>query len=173
MDSRVRFEGIGMKLACLAALVCLAAPSVAFAGPASDAVKYFYTPEVRFEPDAKYRNRFTEPVTKLFELNDEAIRKNPDVIACIDFDPGLDAQDFDQKTVSKTLKLVEALDGDTGTVTATFTLFPAEAGVEGATREMVWSMTKIDGKWKIADIASKTNGWTLSQLQCMTGQSLE
>ena len=162
-----------MKRASIAALVCLIAPSAAFAGPASNAVKFFYTPDVRFEPDPKYRDRFTEPVTKLFELNDEAVRKNPDMIACIDFDPGLDAQDFDQETVSKTLKLVETLDGDTGTVTATFTLFPADAGMEGAGREMVWSVKKVDGKWKIADIASRTNGWTLSQLQCMTGQSLE
>lgn len=160
-----------MKLALALVLFSLATP--AFAGPASDAVKFFYVPQVKFEADAKYRDRFTEPVTKLFELNDAAQRKNPDELACIDFDPGLDAQDFDQKTVSKTLKLAEALDGDAGTVTATFTLFPADAGVEGAAREMVWSVKKIDGKWKIADIASKTNGWTLSQLECMAGQSLE
>jgi len=171
VDSRVKFEGTGMKRASIAALVCLLAPSAAFAGPASNAVKFFYTPQVRFEPDPKYRDRFTEPVTKLFELNDEAVRKNPDVIACIDFDPGLDAQDFDQKTLDRTLKLSEALDGDTGTVVATFDLFPDAQ--EGAAREMVWSVKKVDGKWKIADIASKTNGWTLSQLQCMTGQSLE
>lgn len=165
-----------MKSASLLVLVCLVAPGAALAGPASDAVKFFYTPQVRFEPDAKYRDRFTQPVTKLFELNDQAQAKNPDQIACIDFDPGLDAQDFDQKTVSKTLKLTEALDGDTGTVSAMFTLFPADAeaeGAEGTAREMVWTVNKIDGKWKIADIASKTNGWTLSQLQCMTGQSLE
>lgn len=162
-----------MKSVHLAVLICIAAPSAALAGPASDAVKFFYTPQVRFEPEAKYRDRFTQPVTKLFELNDQAQQKNPDQIACIDFDPGLDAQDFDQKTVSKSLKLVEALDGDSGTVTATFTLFPTVEDGEGAAREMVWTVNKIDGKWKIADIASKTNGWALSQLQCMTGQSLE
>ena len=160
-----------MKLPLVLVLLPLATP--ALAGPASDAVKFFYAPKVRFEADAAYRDRFTEPVTKLFELNDEAQRKNPDEVACIDFDPGLDAQDFDQKTVSKTLKLAEALDGGTGTVTATFTLFPADAGVDGAAREMVWSVKKIGGTWKIADIASKTNGWTLSQLECMTGQSPE
>ncbi len=161
-----------MKRALLLVALCFFA-SAAQAGPASDAVKFFYVPQVRFEADAKYRDRFTEPVTKLFELNDEAQRKNPDQIACIDFDPGLDAQDFDQKTVSKTLRLVESLDGDAGTVTATFTLFPAGSGDEGSAREMVWSVKKVDGRWKIADIASKTNRWTLSQLECMTGQSLE
>jgi hypothetical protein len=160
-----------MKLPLAFAVLLLATP--AMAGPAADAVKFFYVPDVKFEADAKYRDRFTEPVTRLFELNDQAQRKNPDEIACIDFDPGLDAQDFDQKTVSKTLKLAEALDGDAGTVTATFNLFPAGAGEDVAAREMVWSVKKVDGKWKIADITSKTNGWTLSQLECMTGQSLE
>lgn len=96
------------------------------AGPASDAVKFFYVPAVKFEADAQYRDRFTEPVTKLFDLNDQATKKNPDQVACIDFDPGLDAQDFDQKTVSKTLKLSETVDGDTAQVVANFKLFRTE-----------------------------------------------
>jgi len=158
-----------MKLQLATVFLLLAGP--AFAGPASNAVKFFYAPDVKFEADAKYRDRFVEPVTKLFELNDEAQRKNPDQVACIDFDPGLDAQDFDQKTVSRTLSLVESLNGDEGTVTATFDLFPDAE--EGGAREMLWTVKKVGGKWKIADIASKTNGWTLSQLQCMAGQSLE
>lgn len=153
------------------AFTVLAFATPALGGPASNAVRFFYTPEVKFEADAKYRDRFIEPVTRLFELNDQAQAKNPDMVACIDFDPGLDAQDFDQKTLNGTLKLAEALNGDEGTVTATFSLFPDAA--EDAQREMVWSVRKVDGRWKIADITSKTNGWTLSQLQCMTGQSLE
>lgn len=160
-----------MKLPVFAAIACLAVPAGAHAGPASDAVKFFYVPQVRFEADAKYRDRFTAPVTRLFELNDQAQRKNPDQVSCIDFDPGLDAQDFDQKTVSRTLKLTESLDGDEGTVTATFDLFPDAE--EGGAREMVWSLKKIDGKWKIADIASRTNDWTLSQLECMAGGDVE
>lgn len=156
-----------MKRALLAAALCLSA-TVAMAGPASDAVKFFYAP-VKFEADAKYRDRFTEPVTKLFEQNDKAL-KNADQMSCIDFDPGLDAQDFDQKTVSKTLKLTESVNGDSAEVTAAFTLFPEG---EGSAREMVWSLKKVGGRWKVADIASKTNGWTLSQLECMAGVSPE
>ena len=38
---------------------------------------------------------------------------------------------------------------------------------------MVWSLKKIDGKWKIADITSKTSDWTLSALECMAGQTPE
>ncbi|RUU90594.1 DUF3828 domain-containing protein [Mesorhizobium sp. M7A.F.Ca.MR.176.00.0.0] len=158
-----------MRLTVLVAVLSIALPGAAVAGPASDAVKFFYVPAVKFEADEQYRDRFTEPVTKLFELNDQATKTNPDQVACIDFDPGLDAQDFDQKTVSKTLKLSEKLDGDNAQVTASFSLFS-----EGdSKREMLWSLKKIDGKWKISDIASKTSDWTLSALECMAGQTPE
>ncbi|QKC84443.1 DUF3828 domain-containing protein [Mesorhizobium sp. NZP2077] len=156
-----------MRLTVLLAAVAAALPAAAFAGPASDAVKFFYVPAVKFEADAQYRDRFTEPVTKLFDLNDQATKKNPDQVACIDFDPGLDAQDFDQKTVTKTLKLSEAVDGDAAQVVANFSLFPEG---DDSKREMVWSITKIDGKWKISDIASKTSNWKLSALECVAGQ---
>ncbi|ESY85672.1 YbjP/YqhG family protein [Mesorhizobium australicum] len=158
-----------MKL-LLAAILSIAAPAAALAGPASDAVKFFYVPQVKFEADAQYRDRFTEPVTKLFDLNDQATKKNPDQVACIDFDPGLDAQDFDQKALSRTLKLSETVEGDTAQVIASFSLFPEG---DDSQREMHWSLKKVDGKWKISDIASKTSDWTLSQLECMAGQDPE
>ncbi|AZO47593.1 MAG: DUF3828 domain-containing protein [Mesorhizobium sp.] len=159
-----------MKLTALAAALSIAVPAAALAGPASNVVKFFYVPEVRFEGDEQYRDRFTEPVTKLFALNDQAAKNNPDEVACLDFDPGLDAQDFDQKTLSKTLKLAETVNGDSAEVTATFSLFPEG---DDSKREMVWSLKKVDGKWKIADIASKTGGWTLSALECMPGKAPE
>src|SRR5690606_29326474 len=106
------------RLLAFVALLVVAGP--ACAGPASDAVKFFYLPEVKVESDPQYRSRFTEPVTKLFALNDEAQRKNPDQLACIDFAPALDAQDFDQKIVSRTLNLTETRNGDEVTVIATF-----------------------------------------------------
>lgn len=163
-----------MKRSLLVVALCLSSSVPAFAGPASDAVKFFYTPEVKFEADAQYRSRFTEPVTKLFELNDAAVKKNPDQLACIDFDPGLDAQDFDQATIDKTLKLSEQIDGDTAEVTAAFTLLPDDgSGGDDSAREMVWSMKKIDGQWKIADISSKTHNWKLSELGCMTGDDTD
>jgi hypothetical protein len=152
-----------MKPIVLAAAMLIALPGVALAGPASNAVKFFYVPEVKFEGDAKYRDRFTEPVTKLFEANDKAQKEKPDEVSCLDFDPGLDAQDFDQKTLSKTLKLTEAVNGDTAEVTASFKLFPEG---DDSKREMVWSLKKMDGKWKIADITSKTSDWKLSALEC-------
>ena len=159
-----------MRRTVLLAALTTALPAAALAGPASDAVKFFYVTAVRFEADAQYRDRFTEPVTKLFDLNDQATKKNPDQVACIDFDPGLDAQDFDQKTVSKTLKLSETVDGDTAQVVASFSLF---SDGDGSKREMNWSLKKVGGKWKVSDIASKTSGWTLSQLECVAGQDPE
>ncbi|MBB6407835.1 DUF3828 domain-containing protein [Mesorhizobium sangaii] len=159
-----------MRLTVLVAALSIALPAAAFAGPASDAVKFFYVPAVKFEADEQYRDRFTEPVTNLFNLNDQATKKNPDEVACIDFDPGLDAQDFDQKTVSKTLKLAEKLDGDNAEVTASFSLFSEG---DDSKREMVWSLKKIGGKWKISDIASKTSAWKLSALECTAGQTPE
>jgi hypothetical protein len=35
---------------------------------------------------------------------------------------------------------------------------------------MVWSLKKVDGTWKISDIASKTSNWKLSALECVAGQ---
>jgi len=159
-----------MRLTVLVATLSIALPAAALAGPATNAVKFFYTPEVKFEADAKYRDRFTEPVTRLFDLNDQAQKYKPDEVPCIDFAPGLDAQDYDEKTVAKTLKLSEAVDGDSASVTVTFSLFPEG---DDSKREMVWSLKKVDGKWKVADIASKTSGWTLSALECMAGQAPE
>jgi len=159
-----------MRPIVLAAVFSLAVPAAALAGPASNAVKFFYVPEVKFEADEQYRDRFTEPVTKLFDLNDQAAKNKPDEVACIDFDPGLDAQDFDQKTVSKTLKLTEAVTGDSAEVTATFSLF---AEGDDSKREMVWSLKKVDGKWKVADITSRTSNWTLSALECMPDKAPE
>ena len=159
-----------MRLTVLAAALSIAAPAAALAGPASNAVKFFYMPEVKFEADAKYRDRFTEPVTRLFDLNDQAQKNKPDEVPCIDFAPGLDAQDFDEKTVAKALKLSEAVDGDSANVTVTFNLFPEG---DESKREMVWSLKKVDGQWKVADITSKTSGWTLSALECLAGQTPE
>ncbi|TIQ51053.1 MAG: hypothetical protein E5X64_45680, partial [Mesorhizobium sp.] len=67
-----------MRLTVLAAALSIGAPEAAMAGPASNAVKFFYMPEVKFEADAKYRDRFTEPVTRLFDLNDQAQKNKPD-----------------------------------------------------------------------------------------------
>ncbi|MDO9307380.1 MAG: DUF3828 domain-containing protein [Mesorhizobium sp.] len=143
----------------LATLFALSAVP-ALAGPASDAVRFFYVP-VKWEADPEFRDRFTGPAKKLFDLND----KMPDgEIGCIDFGPGIDGQDYDDATIKKTLKLAEEVSGDQATVTARFTLFPEG---DDAKREIQWLMVNEGGKWKIADIVSVTSGWKLSELECL------
>lgn len=143
----------------LAALLLATGPAVA--GPASDAVKFFYSP-VKYEPDPDLRARFTAPATTLFEQNDRAVVKN-EGLGCIDFSPGIDGQDFDDATVAKTLKLTEDVNGDTAKVTARFTLFPEG---DDAQREMVWTLKNVGGKWLVSDLQSVTNDWTLSEFTC-------
>ncbi|MFH1796811.1 MAG: DUF3828 domain-containing protein [Pseudomonadota bacterium] len=143
----------------LAAILALSAVP-ALAGPASDAVRFFYVP-VKWEADPEFRERFTGPAKKLFDLND----KMPEgEIGCIDFGPGIDGQDYDDATIKKTLKLAEEVSGDQATVTARFTLFPEG---DDAKREIQWLMVNEGGKWKIADIVSVTSGWKLSELECL------
>lgn len=143
----------------LAAILALSAVP-ALAGPASDAVRFFYVP-VKWEADPEFRERFTGPAKKLFDLND----KMPEgEIGCIDFGPGIDGQDYDDATIKKTLKLGEEVSGDQATVTARFTLFPEG---DDAKREIQWLMVNEGGKWKIADIVSVTSGWKLSELECL------
>ena len=146
-----------LALAAFLSLACVPA----FAGPASDLVRFFYVP-VQWEADPQFRDRFTGPAKELFDLND----KMPEgEIGCIDFGPGIDAQDYDDDTIKKTLKLSEEVSGDQATVTARFTLFPDHS--EEAKREIQWVLAKEDGKWKIADIVSVTSGWKLSELECL------
>jgi hypothetical protein len=158
-----------MKPGLLLALSVLTYSGTASAGPASDAVMFFYSP-VKFAADPQFRDRFTDPVIKLFQLNDAAIKKHPDEVACIDFDPALDAQDYDDKTVADSLKLAESIDGDKATVTASFDLF---AEGDDSKREMVWDLRQVDGSWKVADIASKSNSWKLSELGCSGGEEAD
>jgi len=147
------------KTALAAILAFHALPAIA--GPASDAVRFFYVP-VKWEADPDFRDRFTGPAKKLFDLND----KMPEgEIGCIDFGPGIDAQDYDDDTIKKTLKLSEDVQGDTATVTATFTLFPDHS--DEAKREMQWLLVNEGGTWKIADIVSVSSGWKLSGLECL------
>lgn len=148
-----------MKRHVLLAAVIVLVPQAALAGPAADAVKFFYSP-VKWEADPQYRDRFVEPAKTLFDLNDQTPEGE---MGCIDFGPGVDAQDYDDATIKKTLKLDEKVDGDTAQVTANFTLFPEGEGNE---RQMLWTLKNVGGAWKIADIESVTNGWKLSGLEC-------
>jgi hypothetical protein len=120
----------------------LLAPAAATAGPTSDAVRFFYD-EPTFEPDPSVRDHFVDPAKTRFEQND-ALSSDGDA-GCIDWVLAIDAQDYDDATLKKTLKLDETVNGDEATVTATFTLFPSG---DDSSREIVWSLKEVDGDWK-------------------------
>lgn len=143
----------------IAAAMLVATLSAAHAGEPADAVHPFYT-KVASEVDPEFRAKFIDPAKSKFEENDKLLSNGE---ACIDWVLSIDAQDYDEKVLAKTLKLSEKEDGDKATVTGTFDLFENRPDSAG---EVVWSLEKVDGEWKISDIASKTGDWKLSELDC-------
>ena len=134
------------------AMMFVATSIPAYSGEASDAVRYFYdNPDAAFEADGK---RIADPMLEVIKAN---AAKNDE--PCIDFSPVMDAQDWDEKEVKDSLKLSEAVDAQTAIVTATFKLF-------GEDRSLEWALFKVDGVWKVTDIASKTGEWAVSGFEC-------
>ena len=135
------------------------------AGSPSDAVRFFYSPTTS-ETAPENRDRFMEPASTVFEKNDK-LSSGGEEIGCIDFGLALDAQDYDDAEVARTLKLEENVSGSDATVTATFNLF---SGDSDAQREIRWTLKNIGGDWRISDIASVTGDWKLSEFECKAGQ---
>ena len=143
----------------LAAAIALL-PGLAAAGPASDLVKSFYAP-VGFEADPANRDKFVAPARDIFDQADKSA--TPGEVGCIDFVLAIDAQDFDQGEIDRTLKLDEKISGDSAAVKATFNVFPDDPDSK---RSIDWTLRKVGGLWKIADIASKSSDWRLSEFDC-------
>lgn len=150
-----------MSRRILLALLLLV-PLPALAGTPSEAVAFFYSPP-KYEPDLELRARFTDPAKALFEQNDKALANDQEV-GCIDFSPGIDAQDFDDAELARTLKLDEAITGDTAKVTARFNLFQDTS--EDNQREILWTLKEVGGTWLVSDIESATGKWKLSDIKC-------
>ena len=145
------------------AFTLMLAASPAFAGPASDAVRFFYEP-VRWEADPELRDRFTGPAKDLFDRNDTMPEGEMD---CLGFSPSIDGQDFDDALLARTLKLSETVDGNTAKVRASFQLFE---GDDDAMREIDWLLVKEGGIWKVSDIVSEANDWRLGAFECPPAQ---
>jgi len=151
-----------MKPAALLASAILAMTvTSAHAVEASETVRGFYT-DVEFEADPSFRDRFVDPAKAKFAEND-AQSSNGEEVGCIDFVLAIDAQDYDEKELAKTLQISGEDEGDSATVTAKFSLFEDQAD---SAREIVWSLRNVDGDWKVSDIESKTNDWKLSEFEC-------
>lgn len=149
-----------MKRTLVTSLAAVAFAGPAFAGPASDAVMFFYSEPLNTVHDPAFHDRFVDPaLTQL--VNDDRIATESEGMGCIDFALQLDAQDYDDQQLARTLVLSEDVKGDEATVTASFNLF---GGDPDADRTIRWSLKKVGGDWKIADIAGQE--WRLSGFDC-------
>ena len=145
--------------AFLAAAILAVAATPALAGPASDFVRSFYT-EIEDPTDPGNRDKFVDPAKTKLDQNDKTPEGD---VGCIDGVLALDdAQDFDEDVVKKTLKLDEKVSDATATVTADFKLFDDDQ--PDSKGKVVWSLKKVSGGWKVADIAG--DNWKLSEFDC-------
>ncbi len=130
---------------------------VAFAAQPMDTVKPFYS-----DPGSELGTENLDKYTgKAYDVMKAANDASSDG-ACIDFMMSVDAQDFDEDVLKKTLDVNEALAGDQATVWATFKLFKEDTDA----KEIDWEMEKVDGVWKIADIYPKDKSWKLTTFDC-------
>ena len=144
-----------MRLSIALAFALTAMP--ALAGPASEVVRPFYeTPGAEREPE--YRDRFVDPAKSVFDANDKATE------LCLDFVISIDAQDWDEAELKRTLKLEEEIVGEDATVTASFTLFPG--GGADSERIIIWTLKQVDGQWKVSDVMSDGSNWRLGEFDC-------
>lgn len=140
-----------MRLILAAALALFVTP--ALAQDPTDAVQFFYN-----DPGSEFadenRGRFTG---KAKEVLDAATKESDE--PCIDFMLTLDAQDFDEAEIKKSLNLAGAMAGDYASVDVTFKLFGEDA-------KIVWTLEKSGDEWKVSDVESPKNGWKLSGIDC-------
>lgn len=145
----------------LAAAIVLAALKPALADEAEDFVRGFYT-HIDFEAGAKYRDKFVDPAKAKLDAIDKLAK--PDEVGCVDGSLALDAQDYDEKVVARTLKLTEEAKGDDATVTAKFSIF--DDGQPDSQREVAWLLKKVGGAWKVSDIDSRSGSGKFSEMEC-------
>ena len=128
----------------------------AFAGEPSTAVAYFYG-NLGNEAGAESRDRFTGPALEFLNAADAAWER--DETLCLDFGFPVDAQDFDEAEIARTLELEEIVEGDTATVVAHFDNF-------GQPTEVEWTLEQGTSGWLVSDVASIANDWRMSAFSC-------
>ena len=133
----------------------------ALADSASDAVRFFYKPDI-YVADPAFYDRFAEPALTKFKQNQKQ-SADGDQVGCIDFALQYDAQDLDDGEVARSLTLTEGVKNDIAIVTASFQLFPGEPA---SARAITWVAKKVGPSWKISDIAAANGEWKLSEFDC-------
>jgi hypothetical protein len=119
-------------------------------------VRPFYD-HIGLEADPKERYRFVDPARHVLDAGDR-LRASGEG-DCFDPNLALDGAPADKAEIDKTLKLAEAVRGETAIVVVAF----SEAGEP---HRMQWKLRRVGGEWKIEDLLSVTNEWALSQYQC-------
>jgi len=141
-------------LVALSMLVAATAPAAA--GEASDAVRVFYDdPAALSDPDK--RALFTGPALDFLNAADAAWDRDETV--CIDFGFAVDAQDYDDAEILRTLQLDETVSGNAASVIAQFDNFGQPTRIE-------WTLSKDADNWLVSDIASQANQWRVSNMVC-------
>jgi len=125
-------------------------------GSPTAVVKPFYE-HVGLELDPTQRKNFVDPAKTVLDKSD-ALRASGQG-ECLDPNMALDNADYDKLAIDKSLKSIEAVNGDQAKVVVAFV-------VEGHQHRLEWKLKKVDGDWKISDLLSVTGEWALSQYQC-------
>jgi hypothetical protein len=125
-------------------------------GSPTAVVRPFYD-QVGLEIDPAERRHFIDPAKTVLDKSD-ALRKSGQG-ECLDPNMALDNADYDKAEIDKSLKTLEAINGDQAKVIVAFV-------VEGNPHRLEWKFRKVDGDWKITDLLSVTGEWALSQYQC-------
>ena len=140
----------------LAAPPADSAPAPIQPGSPTAVVRPFYD-HVGLEIDPAQRSHFIEPAKSVLDKSD-ALRKSGQG-ECLDPNMALDNADYDKAEIDKSLRTIEAVNGDQAKVIVAFV-------VAGNPHRLEWKLKKVDGDWKITDLLSVTGEWALSQYQC-------
>ncbi|OHV87844.1 hypothetical protein [Mesorhizobium sp. ORS 3428] len=125
-------------------------------GSPTAVVKPFYE-RLGLELDPAQRKNFIDPAKTVLDKSD-ALRASGQG-ECLDPNMALDNAEYDKLAIDKSLRTVEAVNGDQAKVVVAFV-------VEGYQHRLEWKLKKVGGDWKIADLLSVTGEWALSQYQC-------
>ncbi|TPM39455.1 hypothetical protein [Mesorhizobium sp. B2-3-4] len=125
-------------------------------GSPTAVVRPFYD-QVNLEVDPSQRGHFVDPAKTVLDKSD-ALRKSGQG-ECLDPNMALDNADYDKAEIDKSLRTLEAINGDQAKVIVAFV-------IAGNPHRLEWKFKKVGGEWKISDLLSVTGEWALSQYQC-------
>ncbi len=140
----------------IAWLMTAAAVAPALAGSPIEAVRPFYD-RLGLELDPSQRDRFVDPALSIFAA-DEVLRQSGQG-ECLDPHMPQDGEATAQAEILKTLKMAEAIAGDSAKVVVAF-------AVGGKPHRLEWKLKRVGEDWKVYDILSVSGEWALSQYGC-------